>query len=234
MVEKDAPPGIVSFGLSIDDRQQLPLIGKTLDNALHSHCEIAVKKLFLDGKDVLWFDAVSPSLPNTIYDATDFWISAVYPSYLKQRYPDLKPNEDGTTREKYNARRYNADLLLKDIVGIKLGVESQEIPLLVEQLKALGFKVKTEGQTTTAQGPDVTFQLVALAQGPRTIEVQISLSRNKTGQQIYTFGEGSELRFYPNRTATWTFPGALRYDEMCTTEASRRSLTTSLASLCPH
>jgi len=73
-----------------------------------------------DGHEVRWHGTTDNSDWGENPDPAHtpwFAVSSIYPGYLKAAYPDLKPEEDGTTREKYNARRYRADVLVQDITA---------------------------------------------------------------------------------------------------------------------
>lgn len=91
-----------------------------------------------------------------------------------------------------------------------INIGSGQIPILVAQFRAMGYTLSTAGQITTASGPEVAFYFrVVDSEPPRSIAVHFSLNRTKEGQQGYIFPD-SELRFYSDRTAIWTFPGAWR------------------------
>jgi len=84
-----------------------------------------------DGHEVRWHDTTDNSNWGDNPDPAHtprFAVSAIYPGYLKAAYPDWKPEEDGTTREKYNARRYRADVLVQDITASILTLASAKYP----------------------------------------------------------------------------------------------------------
>jgi len=166
-----------------------------------------------DGHEVRWHGTTDNSDWGENPDPAHtpwFAVSSIYPGYLTAAYPDLKPEEDGTTREKYNARRYRADVLVQDITASILTSAPAKYPILVAQFRAMGYTLSTAGQITTASGPEVAFYFrVVDSEPPRSIAVHFSLNRTKEGQQVYIFPD-SELRFYSDRTAIWTFPGAWR------------------------
>ena len=210
--EQDQKRNTILFIMSIDDRSQLPAVSQSFERE-HIQASIYTAMRTFDGHEVKWHDATGTSKWSDNPDPAHtpwFAVAAIYPGYLKAAYPDLKEGEDGTTREKYNARRYRADLLLQDITAFDIDIGSDQIPILVAQFKAMGYTLSTAGKITTVSSPDVAFYLRTVdSESPRSIAVHFSLNRAKEGQQVYSF-QNSELRFQSDRTAIWTFPGAWR------------------------
>jgi len=134
----------------------------------------------------------------------------MYPDFLRQRFPDIKPEEEGTTREKSSARRYVPDRLLNDITRFTLTVNKIEADQLLQEFRAYGCAIRADGQKQIATGPEIEFVLLNAEPGsPRKLAIEMKLNRAKTGDQSYRFGSGSELRFN-GETATWYFPAGWR------------------------
>lgn len=203
---RDVPAGFVSLGMWIDDRSQLPLIRDRLAAETRTAAAITTNKAFRNGQDITWFDSTSFKSPSDQSIFTRTWVMAVYPDYLKQTRPDLKPEEDGTTREKHIGRRYLPGRLLQDVTGFTLTVSQAERDELLQQLRAYGYAIRGDRKRQIAIGPQIQFVLlVAQPNAPRTLAIDVSLTRQKGGERTYRFGEASELRFQGDRTAIWTF-----------------------------
>jgi hypothetical protein len=208
--EKGLKRNPILFIMSIDDRTQLAAVGQSFERE-HIDAPIETAMRTFNGHEVKWHDDTDSSSWSDNPDPAHtpwFSVAAIYPGYLKAAYPDLRPEEDGTTREKYNARKYKADLLMHDITGFDIDIGADQVAILMAQFRAMGYALKTKGSTTAASGPEVIFKFrVVEPAAPRSITVHFSLNRKKEGQKLYTF-EDSELQFHPDRTATWTFPGS--------------------------
>jgi hypothetical protein len=118
--------GDLGFGMWIDDRSQLPLIRDRLAERMHRKSEITVLRLFRDGHDVSWFDSARADFRKNDSIRARSWVLAVYEDYLKHRFPDLKPEEEGTTREKQYARRYSTNNLPRDIARVAVTLNKAE------------------------------------------------------------------------------------------------------------
>jgi hypothetical protein len=200
---------IILFMMSIDDRTQLPAVSENFErNGIHAPIEIATR--VINGREVKWHNDTGSAKWEDNPDPSHtpwFNVMAIYPGYLKEAHPDLKPGEDGTTRESYNARKYRPDLLMQDITGFDIDITRDQFSILCSQFNAMGYAVNTNGITTTASGPGVTFQLRVVEPGaPRVVDIHFLLNRKKEGEQVYNFPGKSQLRFNGNTAATWTFP----------------------------
>jgi hypothetical protein len=203
---RDVPAGVASFGMWIDDRNQLPVIRDRLAAQTHAAAAIDTNKAFRNGKEITWFDSASLRLPFDQSILTGTWVMSVYPDFLKQTRPDLKPEEDGPTREKTIGRRYLPGRLLQDVTGLTLTVSKAERNGLLQQFRAYGYAIRSERKRQIAIGPQSQFVLLlAQPNAPRTLAIDLSLTHEKDGERTYRFGDASELRFQGDRTATWTF-----------------------------
>jgi Family of unknown function (DUF5829) len=198
------PTGHVTFGLWIDNREQLPLICDSLNKNTKGVCEIEVEK---DGKDLKWYDAARAKYPPNPSVRTLPFVMALYGGEdLKKRFPDLKPDEAGTTREQSLKRVYAPDKLFRGITGVRLTVNSLERERLSREFQAFGYNVRNEGNQTLASGHDFGLVMVpAGADGSRHIAVSMKLNRAKDGPQTVQIGKTSEMRF-DGDSAVWYFP----------------------------
>jgi Family of unknown function (DUF5829) len=133
------------------------------------------------------------------------WVKSVYPGYLKEIHPDLKPQEEGTTREKH-IWDYVPTRLMEDVTGFVFTVSDVEHQQRLAEFRAYGYAIRGEGGTLIAAGPGIKFELIpAQLNGPRTLTIHFSLTHDKIGDKTYQFGDDCELRFLGGHTAAWTF-----------------------------
>jgi hypothetical protein len=122
---------------------------------------------------------------------------------VKGYYPD------GRTREKALEGRFLADRLLQDVTAFTVTVNDAERKQLLQEFRAYAYAIRSDGKKRVAVGPEVSFTLVPeMPKIPRSLIVDLSLSRETTSEQSYKFGDVSELRLQGN-TARWvfTYPG---------------------------
>jgi hypothetical protein len=191
-----SPLDTVALGMWIDRRSQLPMLRDKLAQKSRSHPDIKPQKQFQDGRDLTWFDALVPGFPDGDSVRADAWIMAVYPDYLKQRYPDLKPEQDGTDRQKQLARYYSANKLFRAITQVTLTVNQAEQDRLALEFAAYGYVIRNNGAKKIATGPEFELDMIPVPQdSPRKLAISLQLNRAKQGPQIIKIGNTSELRF---------------------------------------
>jgi Family of unknown function (DUF5829) len=202
------PLGDLGFGMWIDDRSQLPLIRDRLAERMHRKSEITVLRLFRDGHDVSWFDSARADFRKNDSIRARSWVLAVYEDYLKHRFPDLKPEEEGTTREKQYARRYSTNNLPRDIARVAVTLNKAEEDRLAQEFACYGYAIHKEGNKKIAVGPEFELDMVSAPRGaPRKLAIWVKLNRAKEGPQDLKIGDTSELRF-DGDSAIWYFPKA--------------------------
>jgi hypothetical protein len=198
------PTGQVTFAMWIDDREQLPMVCDSLKAHTNGVCELALQK---DGKDLNWYDALRAKYSPDPSVRAFSWLMALYGGDdLKKRVPDLKPDEDGTTREKSLKRPYAPNKLFRGITGVRLTVNRLERERLSQEFKAYAYQIREEGDKTIAAGHDFELIMVpAAANGSRQIAISMKLNRRKDGPQTVRIGKTSEMRFNGD-SAVWYFP----------------------------
>lgn len=204
-----APAGDLSLAMSVDDRLKLPVVRDSLAGHTHTNPKIEVNKLFIDGRDISWYDSVSATDSGDMSLAARTWVSAFYPDWLRQRYPGLKPEEYGTTRDKRPDRPYYPDRLLHDVTRLTLTVSSREEDQLLKEFESYGYTLRTEKGKRIVSGPQIEFALIPSGVSPRKFAIELELNKPKSGERLYQFGKGSELEFL-GRTAIWYFPAGWR------------------------
>jgi hypothetical protein len=205
-----APAGDLSFCMWVDDRLKLPLVRDSLATRTHTDPKISINKIFIGGRDIAWFDSVSATDPADASDHARTYVMSLYPDYLRQRYRDLKPEEDGTTREKRSDLPYVPSRLLHDITRFTLTVNSLEEDQLLKELEAYGYTLRADGAKRIASGPEIEFVLIpSTGDSLRKFAIDLELNRPKSGQRLYRLGNGSELEF-SGKKATWYLPAGWR------------------------
>ncbi len=139
-----------------------------------------------------WYDSLRAGLDQSYNVKT--WLMAEYP--------------DGETRDKSILRTvYRADRLLHDVIAYTVTVTMAEREQLLKWFRAYGYSIREEGAKRIATGPEFVFTMLPEpANGARTASIEMTLNREKTGQQIYKIGD-SELKFNKDRaTLTFRFP----------------------------
>jgi hypothetical protein len=191
-MQAPARAGQVAFNLSIDNRDQLPLIQQRMAAAVGAAMQIdTVRNVTRNQKS---YDVVARA------DGTGTWSPGIAVSaVVKAYYPD------GITREKQFENMYLPDRLLRDIVGITVTVNATELEGLLQTLRACGYAIHREGEEQIATGPEIAFTfLPEKPNAPRILAVDLALSREKTGVLSYKFAGDSEVEFQGS-AARWTF-----------------------------
>ena len=186
--------GGVLFNMSIDDRNQLPLIRDRAAAEAGAPMRIETTRNPANNNSPT-YDTARPDT-NTV-GQSGIAVSAVVKGY----YPD------GITREGQMQRRktYLPDRLLHDVSGISVTVNKAELEGLLQWFRAFGYAIRTEGDKQIASGPDITFTLLPEKPGtPRTLAVDLSLNRGKTGAEMIPFANDYQIQFHGS-SATWTF-----------------------------
>lgn len=173
------PEGRVDVGMWIDHRTLLPILRDRIG------LEILTRR---DEQNQPSFDFLTTPLDTK--RGVETWVSAHYP--------------DGKTRDR---RRYQPDRLFHDVVAYTVTVGVEEREKLLRWFRAYGYTIREDGEKRIATGPEFTFTMLPEpAKGPRTATIEMTLNREKTGQQRYSIGD-SELKFNKDRaTLTFRFP----------------------------
>ena len=157
----------------------------------------------MDGTDVPWFNILYCDDGDT-NGICSLYCMEYHKDYLKHRYPDLKPSEDGITREKYLARTFDRSKLFENVVGITVALQVDTIKQFCSELAVLGYKNDRKSQPNVWRRDGETITVVSSNQHQRGItELKLRLSRGH-GKALYKFGERSTLTI-DGKSAIWTF-----------------------------
>jgi hypothetical protein len=213
--------GELSLGMWVDDIQSLPAITESL--VAHTHAAVAggTRTLSVKGREIRWFEDRYPLFPEENELTADAWVLGIYPNYLWERYGNLHPDQDGTTREKALQFSYKPERMLKDVTGFTLVLRPQEIERLIQEFEAFGYKIRSEAGKQIAQGPEIEFVLIpAAGKQPNTVAIEMALNQSQSGETNYSFGE-AHLHSH-DKTATLTLRGAGNPNKLRTAQIDNR------------
>lgn len=178
--------GMTMFGMSVDDRKQLP----TVLNRVTAETGRSVKIL-------------TTSNPRTSRPSWDTIGSD--PHFLNNAIVAFGFYPDGITRAEQLEATYLPDRLLHEVTGITRSVNPEEREFLIRNFRAYGYKIETKGDSQIVTGPEVNFTLVPeKPTEPKLVVLDLALNRDKSGERKYQFADGSDLIF-EGKTAKWTF-----------------------------
>jgi Family of unknown function (DUF5829) len=226
--------GELSLAMWVDDIQSLPAITESLVAHTHAAAAGGTRMLSVNGREIRWFENRYPIFPEENDLTADAWVLGIYPNYPWERYGNLQPDQEGTTREKALQFSSQPERVLKDVTGITLALRPQEIERLIQEFEAFGYKIRSEAGKQIAQGPEIEFVLIpSEGKGPSSIAIEMALYQSKPGETEYRFGEAN-LHFHDKR-ATLTLRGAGHPNKLRTAEVKRpRDLSARLlAELAP-
>jgi hypothetical protein len=155
---------------------------------LRDRLELSEVRARRNEQNELTFEFLTPALGGDKRVAT--WVAGYYP--------------DGRTR---NRTGFMPNRLLRDVVAYTVTVGATEREELLRWFRAYGYTIREEGERRIASGPEFTLTMLPEpASGVRTAVIEMSLTREKTGEQTYKIGD-SELKFKKDRaTLTFRFP----------------------------
>ena len=164
----------------IDHRTQLPI--------LRDRLSVASLSTRRDAQNQPWYDFLDEDAAKA--EGVTSWVAGRYP--------------DGVVR---SVGRYQPDRLLHDLVTCTVAVQASEREKLVRNYRAYGYAIREDGNRTIATGPEFTLTVLPERPGqPRTASIEMTLNREKGGEQHYRIGD-AELRFAGKRaTLSFSFP----------------------------
>ncbi|HVG21343.1 MAG TPA: DUF5829 family protein [Blastocatellia bacterium] len=167
----------------------------------------------VDEKDLPWFYMVAFSYKDPAMKLST-WLMEYHEDFLNNWHPELSPKSRGITREEV-LERYVAKLgdqekrkgkYLEDVIEMTLALGEAERELFIKECESFGYKIASDENTTTCEGPDMKYALIAAANSPNAVtSIKMSLRRDKNGERVYRFGSRSVLQFDDDQTATWSF-----------------------------
>jgi hypothetical protein len=206
----EAGPRHLAFGMWLDRQADLPPLLSRLAAVPGAKPELASTTRQLPAREIPWFSYLYPWRDETKPPAglaAAVWVMSIDPKYLKARYPDLRPDDDGTTREKQYARLHDATRPFDDVDEVRLSVGAAEADWLAREFRALRVPERRLADDDRAfVASDTTFVVHRLKDpAARKVSFRLRLSRALPAQDL-TLGD-SRLTVKADRTALWEFPG---------------------------
>ena len=161
----------------------------------------------IEDREIPWFYSFGfYSEDSTATSFLSTWLMEYHYEYMKYLLPDIEPESINITRELYNHKRYQNDLLLKDIIEIELALNEFDHNKLVEELKNYGYHIEQRGELLIGNGPDIKIILRAKLENKSGIyRIKFSLNDKQYEQQTVLFSTKSKLILNADRTAEWYF-----------------------------
>lgn len=197
--------GDSAVGFAVEEPGGTHVLAEALRQSSGAHVQEGVRTKVLRGEEVPWFKVATVVQPNSHPAFTD-WVMEYDPGFMKHRYSDRKPEEDGITRRQYLERSFRKDRLLGDVNEVDVALAPERADLFVRELRIFGYGVVSEGQETLLQGPDIRIRLVTRT-GTRSgvVGFGMRLLRDVGSGATYRFGAGSTLTLR-GRNGRWVFP----------------------------
>jgi hypothetical protein len=161
-----------------------------------------------DKGEVPWFQVAQPLYEDgEAQHGLSTWVMEYHPGFLNTMAPETYPAPGDITRGQYLKRFFIADRYLKDIVAVKIALHPQRYESFLQELQAFAWKIDYVGDEAVCEGPEITITVgkKAATGGPLVTEIEFSLSREKEGRKVYTFGDGATLEFGEGLSAVLRF-----------------------------
>jgi len=208
-----APEGHVGFNMWVDDRTKLPFIRDSLTKITHTEARLSPMTRVIQSRALSTFDLVAPGYADQAGVRTRSTVISRNPEVLPLLYPELSPNQYGTSREidQRISHRYLPERLMNDVTRFTVVMSHAEIDRLQETFEGYGYTLRTEGVKRVVTGPEIEFVLIPAADpgSQRRMAIEMKLNRVYPGDQVHRFGTGSEIELHGD-TATWYFPAGWR------------------------
>ena len=142
------------------------------------------------------------------------WIMEYHQDFLRKWHPELEPVSGGITRKDI-LKRYAAKItkplqpgrkIFKDIIGINLRVNKEEIEKITGELDVFGYEMRQDGNRMIWHGPYIMLTIENTDEGEgRITGIEMRLNHNPHPKASFKFGESSRLIFHEDKTASWIF-----------------------------
>jgi hypothetical protein len=204
------PENQINFNMWIDDRLKLPLVRDTIARRTNGDATIRVQQRVRDGRVLNSVDGVRAVYPGTS-DGVRAGTSVISP-YAEAISCAALERGQPVAREIQQSCKSDLIRQISDITRFTVTVNQQEAERLQQEFAAYGYTIRNERERTSIVGPEIEFVLLTTKAGThRRIAIDMKLNREKEGDQVYTLGDGSEVRF-KGAAATWYFPAGWRPD----------------------
>ena len=134
------------------------------------------------------------------------WVMEYLPEYVKYKLPEIESESIDITRQLYNHKSYNKDLLFKDIIEVELALNEFDRKKLYEELTLYGYNVEQVDDKLIGKGPNIIIIILDESSEKSGIcRIKFMLNNNKYSEQTIDFGNKAKLILNPDKTAEWHF-----------------------------
>ena len=197
--------GQVEPGFWMNRQSDLESLLNPLKKLPGAHPVVEQATIPLGGVEVPWFKDIDIAWDPVPADLKVLpWVMSVFPGYLKAKYPDLTPDEDGETREKQNARRFDRSRLFADISQFTVTTNTHEAQMLAATLAAFGLPSATRGDGQSFDADDVNIIVRDAPAAGRSVSWRLRLNRPVPRQTIVL---GDSALTLDGSGAEWLFTG---------------------------
>lgn len=161
----------------------------------------------LEDQQVPWFWMISPK-DSSADSGMSTWAMEYVPEFLQKWHSGIQDGQKGISRKAILSRYSNflkqdpAKRLLKDVIGLTIAMDDTMKTKFAEYCRIAGYTIRAEKDSTTAEGPGITFRFIPQTESIRGIQ-RIDFSVNSTpDQRQHKFGT-SVLTFEPGNRANW-------------------------------
>lgn len=202
---KEENQGLFGIGFGVEVIGGIDSLYQSITDSGKEHIEKGVRHLRTETGEIPWFYFLN-SIKEDSGSLLSTWVMEYDVEYMKYKYPDIDPEKISITRELYNHKSYENNLLLKDIIEIELALKEFDHNKLKEELKLYEHQIEQEGEMIIVNGPDIKIILRAKLENKSGIcRIKFSLTDKKYEQQTVLFGNKSKLILNTDRTAEWHF-----------------------------
>ena len=175
------------------------------ESALGHHFTVSDQRFVPpEGGSIPWFHmgthAPDPFHPPALFE----WAMEYRPEYIAYVLNDQAHDPADIPRSAMLQRFYAPEKLMENIRALRFAMPVEARDGFGAAARSYGWRVRLEGETLTAEGPEITIVVVADAVHRGLLEVQLALNRGIDTPLEVPIGT-STLTVGPGRVARWRF-----------------------------
>jgi len=204
MPEPGEPSEGSGIAFSVERTGELRQLGAILASATSRDVAIQSKRRVRGSERVPWasFLFIGSDDPDSVFGP---WVMEIDPDYHRLWYSEESPQTDGVSRWHQNAKRYDADRLLKDLVGVTAALTRDEADCLVRDLRVCGYGFSQSEGALVGSGPGCSIRIIEPGQAVHGVtQADFELNRAMDAGEARRIGD-TTLLFLGGLSAAWTF-----------------------------